>query len=118
MPRDAKPFDGWSLRTSVTVLRSLVRAIAVMSSKLIMRFASPFLRYPRAACVRATKTAILAGRRNFTKESKGPSERSALHLAECLPVRVLLRRLVARVHAGPGRLTANSKDLRIPRAGA
>jgi hypothetical protein len=38
MPRDAKPFDGWSLRTSVTVLRSLVRAIAVMLSKLIMRF--------------------------------------------------------------------------------
>lgn len=78
MPRDAKPFDGWSLRTSVTVLRSPVRAIAVMSSKLIMRFASPFLRYPRATCARATKTAILAGRRNFTKESKGPSERSAL----------------------------------------
>ena len=118
MPRDAKPFDGWSLRTSVTVLRSLVRAIAVMSSKLIMRFASPFLRYPRAKCARATKTAILAGRRNFTKESKGPSERSALHLAECLPVRVLLRRLVARVHAGPGRLTADRKAPRIPHAGA
>ena len=78
MPWDAKPFDGWSLRTSVTVLRSQVRAIAVMSSKLIMRFASPFLRCSRATCARATKTAILAGRRNFTKESKGPSERSAL----------------------------------------
>jgi len=39
---------------------------------------SPFLRYPRATCARATKIAILAGRRNFTKESKGPSERSAL----------------------------------------
>lgn len=77
MPRDAKPSDGRSLRTSVTVLRSLVRAIAVMSSKLIIRFASPFLRHPRASCARATKTAILAGRRNCAKGSEGPSERSA-----------------------------------------
>ena len=82
--------------------------------------------------VRFSFPALLARNMRTSNENSHPCRTAELHegrardlrsvppcnLAECLPVRVLLRRLVAHVQAGPRRLIANSKDLRIPHAGA
>jgi hypothetical protein len=74
--------------------------------------------HPRAPCARATKTAILTR----TAELHEGDRRTlrAFRLATWRNVfrSGLLRCLVAHVHAGPRRLIANSKNPRIPHAGA